>query len=65
MAAGDLLILLFQTLVIVVAATLTFLAGRSHRPFIPIADSPPFVAYRDRYPRRQQMAAVVPAVAAE
>ena len=47
-AAGDLLIILLQTLVIVVVVTLTFLAGRSHRPFVPIVDCPPFIAYRER-----------------
>ena len=64
-AAGDLLILLFQTLVIVVAATLTFLAGRSHRPFVPIVDCPPFVAHRERCRLRRHTAALVPALAAE
>jgi hypothetical protein len=64
-AAGDLLIILFQTLVIVVAATLTFLAGRSHRPFVPIVDCPPFVAHRERLRLRRQMDALAPALAAE
>jgi polyisoprenyl-phosphate glycosyltransferase len=47
-AVGDLLIILFQTLVIMVAASLTMLAGRSNRPIIPIVDCRPFVASRDR-----------------
>jgi len=40
---GDLLIILTQTLVLVIAASLTLLAGRSHRHFIPIADSKAFL----------------------
>jgi hypothetical protein len=64
-AAGDLLIIMFQTLVIVVAATLTFLAGRSHRPFVPIVDCPPFVAHRERCRLHRHMATLAPALAAE
>jgi polyisoprenyl-phosphate glycosyltransferase len=64
-AAGDLLIIMFQTLVIVVAATLTFLAGRSHRPFVPIVDCPPFVAHRERCRLRRHVAALAPALSAE
>lgn len=45
-AAGDLLIILVQTLVIVVAASLTMLAGRSNRPIVPIVDCLCFVAER-------------------
>jgi len=56
-AAGDLLIILLQTLVIVVVVTLTFLAGRSHRPFVPIVDCPPFVAHRERCRVRRHMVA--------
>jgi hypothetical protein len=56
-AAGDLLIILLQTLVIVVVVTLTFLAGRSHRPFVPVIDCPPFVAHRERCRLRRHMAA--------
>jgi hypothetical protein len=48
-AVGDLLIILLQTLVIVIAASLTMLAGRSNRPIVPIVDCRPFVARRDRY----------------
>lgn len=47
-AAGDLLIILLQTLVIVVAASLTMLAGRSNRPIVPIVDCKRFVASRER-----------------
>ncbi|MBV8133106.1 MAG: glycosyltransferase [Alphaproteobacteria bacterium] len=47
-AVGDLLIILVQTLVIVVAASLTMLAGRSSRPIVPIVDSQRFVVGRER-----------------
>jgi polyisoprenyl-phosphate glycosyltransferase len=46
---GDLLIILLQTLVIVVAASLTIMAGRSSRPIVPIVDFQPFVAHRQRF----------------
>jgi hypothetical protein len=42
---GDLLIILMQTIVLVVAASLMMLAGRSARPIIPIADARQFVAH--------------------
>lgn len=45
---GDLLIILLQTFVIVIAASLTVLAGRSNRPFVPIVDCLAFVAQRER-----------------
>ena len=45
-AVGDLLIILLQVLVIVIAASLTVLAGRSNRPIVPIVDCPCFVAER-------------------
>jgi len=45
--AGDLLIIIFQALVIVVAVSLMMLAGRSSRPIIPIADCRAFVAERE------------------
>jgi polyisoprenyl-phosphate glycosyltransferase len=64
-AAGDLLIILLQTLVIVVAVTLTFLAGRSHRPFVPIVDCPPFVAHRERCRLRRHVAQLAPVLPAE
>ena len=59
--AGDLLIILLQTLVIVVAVTLTFLASRSQRPFVPIADCPPFVAHRERCRPGRYVVALAPA----
>ncbi|HVC56242.1 MAG TPA: membrane glycosyltransferase [Stellaceae bacterium] len=59
-AAGDLAIILLQTLVVIVAASLTMLAGRSNRPIIPIVDYRPFVAGRERY----QLGAPVRAAAA-
>jgi hypothetical protein len=46
---GDLLIILLQTVVIVVTASLTMLAGRSSRPMIPIADAEQFVAECEYY----------------
>jgi hypothetical protein len=46
-AVGDLLIILLQTVVIMTAASLTMLAGRSNRPIIPIVDSGPYVVRRD------------------
>jgi hypothetical protein len=49
MAVGILLIILLQTLVVVIAASLTMLAGRSNRTIVPIVDSRPFVAGRERY----------------
>ena len=63
--AGDLLIILLQTLVIVVAVTLTFLAGRSRRPFVPIVDCQSFVSHRERCRLHRQMVALAPALAAE
>ncbi|HLY47106.1 MAG TPA: glycosyltransferase [Stellaceae bacterium] len=48
-AAGALLIILLQTFVVIVAASLTMLAGRSNRPIIPIVNCQPFVAGRERY----------------
>jgi polyisoprenyl-phosphate glycosyltransferase len=59
--AGDLLIILLQTLVIVVAVTLTFLAGRSRRPFVPIVDCPSFVSHRERCRPHGQMVELAPA----
>jgi hypothetical protein len=46
---GDLLIILVQTIVMVVAASLMMLAGRSSRPIIPIADAGQFIAKRECY----------------
>jgi polyisoprenyl-phosphate glycosyltransferase len=59
-AIGDLLIILLQILVIVIAASLTVLAGRSNRPIVPIVDCPCFVAERQHY-RSAAAAAVRPA----
>jgi hypothetical protein len=48
-------------LVIVIAASLTVLAGRSNRPIVPIVDCPCFVAGRQHYrlDRRSAAAAAV------
>lgn len=46
--AGDLLIILLQTFVVAIAASLTMLAGRSSRPIIPVFDCAAFVAGRER-----------------
>lgn len=59
-AVGDLLIILLQTLVIVVAATLTMLAGRSNRPIVPIIDCRPFIARRERCRLEGQIASIAP-----
>jgi hypothetical protein len=48
-AGGVLLITLMQTIVVVVAASLTMLAGRSARPVIPIVDARQFIAEREQY----------------
>jgi len=48
-AAGDLLIILLQTLVVMVATSLMMLAGRSSRPIVPITDCQPFIARRERW----------------
>jgi polyisoprenyl-phosphate glycosyltransferase len=48
-AVGDLLIIMLQTLVVIVASTLTMLAGRSNRPIVPIADAGQFIAERQRF----------------
>jgi hypothetical protein len=49
-AAGILLLVLLQTFVVVVSASLTMLAGRSNRPIVPAIDSRLFVAGRERFP---------------
>ena len=46
-AVGDLLIILLQTVVIITAASLTMLAGRSNRPIIPIVDCSPYILRRN------------------
>lgn len=60
-AAGVLLIILFETLVIVVTASLTMLAGRSNRPIVPIIDCRHFIASRERRRFEPQAAAAAPA----
>jgi polyisoprenyl-phosphate glycosyltransferase len=46
-AVGGLLIILLQTVVIITAASLTMLAGRSNRPIIPILDCAPYIVRRE------------------
>jgi hypothetical protein len=46
-AVGNLLMILLQTVVIITAASLTMLAGRSSRPIIPINDCAPYIVRRD------------------
>ncbi|MGH7123462.1 MAG: glycosyltransferase [Stellaceae bacterium] len=48
-AVGDLLIILLQTLVVMVATSLMMLAGRSNRPIVPIADCLLFIARREQW----------------
>jgi polyisoprenyl-phosphate glycosyltransferase len=59
--SGDLLIVLVQTLVVVVAATLTMLAGRSNRPIVPIPDARQFIAGRQRYDLARRRPTAMPA----
>jgi hypothetical protein len=58
---GDLLVIVLQTLIIMAAASLTMLAGRSSRPVVPIVDFRPFVARRQRFRFNRNLAA--PAIA--
>ncbi|HTV44558.1 MAG TPA: glycosyltransferase [Stellaceae bacterium] len=60
-AIGDLLIMLLETLVVMVASSLTMLARRSLRPILPIADCRCFVAGREefRFGSRQAIVAAV------
>jgi hypothetical protein len=54
-----------ESFVIIVAASLTMLAGRSHRPIIPIVDSRQFMAGREPWPTMPSViAALSPAPAA-
>jgi hypothetical protein len=46
-AVGNLLMILLQTVVIITAASLTMLAGRSNRPIVPIIDCAPYIVRRD------------------
>jgi polyisoprenyl-phosphate glycosyltransferase len=48
-AAGDLLIILVQAIVLMVATSLMMLSGRSHRPIVPIVDCAQFIAHRERH----------------
>jgi hypothetical protein len=48
---GDLLIIVSQTFVVAIAASLTMLAGRSSRPIVPIVDCAAFIAGREACPR--------------
>jgi hypothetical protein len=40
---GDLVIILFQAMLTIVATSLMVLAGRSARPIVPIADAPVYI----------------------
>jgi hypothetical protein len=46
---GDLLIILMQTTVIMVATSLMMLAGRSNRPIVPVVDCLMFIARREQW----------------
>ncbi|MGH7044821.1 MAG: glycosyltransferase [Stellaceae bacterium] len=48
-AIGDLLIMLLETLVVMVASSLTVLARRSLRPIVPIVDCRCFIAAREEF----------------
>jgi polyisoprenyl-phosphate glycosyltransferase len=63
--AGDLMIIMLQTLVVLVASSLAMLAGRSSRPIIPVADSEHFVALREQWKCRRPVLSAVPARAAQ
>jgi polyisoprenyl-phosphate glycosyltransferase len=52
-AVGDLMIILLQTLVVAIAASLVMLAGRSSRPLVPIHDCAAFVIGRESRQRNQ------------
>lgn len=58
-AAGDLLIILLQTVVVAIAASLRMLAGRRSRPIMPIVDYAAFVAERQRCRLDQRRPAIV------
>ncbi len=60
---GDLLIILLQTVIIAIAASLTKLAGRSNRPMVPLVDCAAFIAGRStarRIPSRPVLAVARP-----
>lgn len=48
-AGGDLMIVLSQTGIVMVATSLMMLAGRSNRPIVPIIDSGVFIASRETW----------------
>jgi hypothetical protein len=50
---GDLVIILVQTLVLIVATTLMLLANRSTRQLVPVVDTGAFIAARETLRRRQ------------
>jgi hypothetical protein len=54
------LIILLQSFVIIVAAILTMLAGRSHRPIVPIIDSRQFIAGREQWRAAPAAFALIP-----
>ncbi|HXT79799.1 MAG TPA: glycosyltransferase family 2 protein [Acetobacteraceae bacterium] len=58
---GDLVIILMQTIVMVVATTLIVLNSRSQRPIVPFADAPAFIADRQQWvrPAHRQDSALV------
>jgi polyisoprenyl-phosphate glycosyltransferase len=58
-AAGDLLIVLVQAIVLMVATTLMILAGRSHRPIMPIVDCAQFIGRRESHHYGASFAAVL------
>lgn len=61
---GELLIILLQTFVVVIAASITLLAGRSSRRIVPISDCAGFIAAREncgRKPIRSVMGLAQPA----
>jgi hypothetical protein len=58
-AAGDLLIILVQAIVLMVATSLMMLAGRSHRPIMPIVDCAQFIGRRESYHYGATFAAVL------
>ena len=48
-AAGDLLIILVQAIVLIVAISLMMLASRSHRPIVPLVDCAQFIINREHH----------------
>ena len=58
---GDLVIVLMQTGVIIIATSLMMLAGRSNRPIVPIAEAQLFVAGRECWRRGPKEVVPIPA----